>query len=138
MPEVPPKRAGTHAGRVQSPTDHDRFAAPRSGVPHPLDEDDKTGRYEGEELAMERAKRPTEQRVGRLEKKHDALAGDVREIKGKVDAIFEMSSAAQDAREDREKKDLEDRTKRRALIIPIITAIGIALAGIAAAVGHYS
>ena len=38
-----------------------------------------TGQYEGEELELRRALRPFDDRVNRLEKKHDELKQDVRE-----------------------------------------------------------
>lgn len=38
-----------------------------------------TGQYEGEELELRRARRLPDDRIGRLEKKHDELKQDVRE-----------------------------------------------------------
>jgi hypothetical protein len=53
-----------------------------------------TGVHSGEELARARAARPTDQRIGRLEEKHDRLdriVGDIRadvsETKGKVSLL---------------------------------------------------
>lgn len=71
------KRPGTHG-------DHGRFArkeSPALGVPALVEEDEFTGRYEGEELQTRRAGRSMNERIGRLETKHDSLTsivGDVR------------------------------------------------------------
>jgi len=51
--------------------------------------DDYTGRLElgSEELRQARAKRPTDERIGRLEDKHDALSADVTKVREGVGRI---------------------------------------------------
>lgn len=60
--------------------------APQVAVPGEVF-DEATGSYEGEALAQIRARRPTDERIGRLERKHDQLAGDVSDIKATVGEI---------------------------------------------------
>jgi hypothetical protein len=95
--------------RQQSQTDRDMagIAARRErerqriaalGVPVPVPEfGDITGQYEGVDLARARAKRPTEDRLGRLETKHDdlakvvgALEKGVANIDGKLDVLPQL------------------------------------------------
>ena len=61
--------------------------------------DEVTGNYEGEELARARARRPTPERLARLEEKHDDLAETVNELRvgvakidGKLDTLPELLS----------------------------------------------
>lgn len=69
-----PKRPGTNA-------DHERFvrrdSRPFAAVPEPLDEEEVTGKHEGDELRELRGRRPTRERLHRLEDKHDALDAKV-------------------------------------------------------------
>lgn len=78
-----PQRAERPARRMQSQTDrdHEGFKARKErelaagfaqSIPVELPED-ITGQYEGEERKMYRNKRPTDERVERLEDKHDKL-----------------------------------------------------------------
>jgi hypothetical protein len=70
---------------MQSQDDRDAegFAARRDravvAAVKEYDGEEVTGRYEGEELEMQRALRPEVERIGRLEKKHDELKADVKE-----------------------------------------------------------
>lgn len=68
--------------RLQSQTERDaegiqarkeREAARAAAVPAPFESDDLTGQYEGEELEQARAKRPTDERLKRLEGKADKV-----------------------------------------------------------------
>jgi hypothetical protein len=80
--------------RLQSQTERDfeGLAAKREREAAPVlvpEEDDYTGRYEGEELAEMRSQRSIDRRVGKLETKHDdlvekvgAMHGDLREMRG--------------------------------------------------------
>lgn len=153
MPDDPKRRPGQ---RHQTATERDlegmaarrdrereREAAAREGVPH-IVTDDVTGQYTGDELKEHRAKRPTDQRVAHLEIKHDTLAATVVRIEvaqglmtGKVDTILDFAAKADAEREARAQRDAVEREAKRLHIVPIIKAIGIALAVIAAAVvGH--
>lgn len=68
--------------RPQSQPDRDvivhKHATPAAGIPTFLDED-CTGKHEGDDLREMRARRPTDERVGRLEDKHDELVASVGE-----------------------------------------------------------
>lgn len=78
--------------RMQSQTERDAegLAAKReresssheSAVPDPFDAEEITGRLAGDELAEARAQRPSNDRIGRLEEKHDALADEVIGVRG--------------------------------------------------------
>src|SRR5262249_37993257 len=58
------------------------------GVPRAVDAHDEiTGKYEGEELEERRARRPTPERILRLERKHDELAADVKEVRQDVKTV---------------------------------------------------
>ncbi len=71
-------------GRMQSQTERDAegLAAKKereSGTPDvTFPADEITGKHAGVELAELRAMRPTDERIGRLETKHDQLATEVR------------------------------------------------------------
>lgn len=59
----------------------ERLAAPHE-VPHEV-----TGQYEGEELEQARARRPTDVRLSRLERKGDELAGAVNKLSREVGEV---------------------------------------------------
>lgn len=96
--------------RLQTSTERDlegvaqrraRESTPIVSVP-----DEITGQYEGEELAAARARRPTAERVARLEVKHDALAGvvsdtreEVAKMSGKLDVLPDLVRAVQQSGE---------------------------------------
>ena len=63
----------------QDERDAEGFAArkERDGAVKECAGDELTGRYEGEELSERRARRPPDERFGRLEEKHDELKKDV-------------------------------------------------------------
>jgi uncharacterized coiled-coil protein SlyX len=69
--------------------DRERQQAAR-GVPVLVSEfDDLTGKYDGEDLALARAKRPTDARVARLEKKQDEDRLDLKGLAGIVGDLRE-------------------------------------------------
>jgi hypothetical protein len=60
-------------------------------------EEECTGKYDGEDLATHRSRRPTPERISRLEAKHDQLGekvneihGDVREMKGALTTALDF------------------------------------------------
>ncbi len=121
--------AGIAARRVRS-----------DAVPVTFD-DELTGQHEGEELRRMRAKRPTDQRLQRLEDKHDELRDIVTrievthgEMNGKLDTIVDMAGAEAVARTARAEAEAAERERRRTHIVPIIKAIGVAIAMIMAAI----
>jgi hypothetical protein len=63
----------------------------REAVAKEFNSDEITGRYEGEALDQKRAERADNERIGRLEKKHDSLKKDVHkkheELKGDVKEV---------------------------------------------------
>lgn len=139
MPDDRPKR-------LQSQTERDlagiaarreRHAAPAQGVPE-FEVEEFTGRYEGEELAAMRKKRPTDERIGRLEEKHDSLTTtvnnlrvDVASIDGKLDVLPELVSllkgkttAEAAARADEHATKRLGMTNRTKIVLGILGVLG--------------
>jgi hypothetical protein len=65
---------------------------PPKGVPVEVDEE-VTGKHEGDELAQLRAKRPTHDRIARLEVKSDAQATATARMEGKLDTVIALATA---------------------------------------------
>ena len=112
----------------------------------PLEVDEAvTGKYDGPELEIRRARRTTARRLEILEGKHDTLVADVAQVRadtgkivGTVDALFKMTAADHEARSAREQAEAKERASKRSLVVPTIRALGIAIAVIvAAALGYY-
>lgn len=136
-------------GRFRTATERDlegiEARRERECVPVSCDED-VTGRYTGEELAEMRGRRTTEQRIARIEEKHDRLSDAVSELavtsgkmEGKLSTLVELASKADAAREAQAKREAEERgaaderasrerQMKRRLVVPIIKALGAALA----------
>ncbi len=85
--------------------DRDKRRTPPGGYPVPAHvraqtappveyvQDEVTGNHVGEDLRIARARRSTDERIGRLEDKHDVLAavvGDVREAVGTMSGQLEV------------------------------------------------
>ncbi len=85
-----------------------KHRAASQGVPGFVDEE-FTGRYEGEDLARLRARRPTPERVSRLEKRVDKLDKDMAvgfaESKTRLDTLLELATKAEAERERRAAAD---------------------------------
>jgi hypothetical protein len=125
--------------------DRDVYVAksPAQGVPAVVF-DDVTGRYEGADLASMRARRPTPERISRLEKKQDddrselkALAMtvadlrvDVAGIDGKLDVLPRLLSlieGANTAEHETKRLGMATRTKIILAIVGVISAaVGVA------------
>jgi hypothetical protein len=131
--------------RLQTATDRElasmvsRRERAAGAVSNVVDEE-ITGRHEGAMLHSLRARRPTDQRLERLEDKHDGLVVIVTRIEvshgemtGKLDTLVDLAGAAAVEREKRAELEAAERERARKHIVPIIKAIGIALALIAAA-----
>ena len=107
--------------RIQSQTERDfdglearaeRERDARDGRPTSIEFDEVTGQHHGDELRALRAARPPEQRLERLEDKHDELVEivtdtrlTVSKIEGKLDVLPELVSVVKGmatAREQRE------------------------------------
>ena len=118
------------------------------GVPAEFASEEITGRLQGEELMEARAHRPTDERIGRLEQKHDQLAQEVGGVRvevakmsGKlevlpqlVDAVKEVGKHANErehirltAQVDIDKANAKDvidgRRSRRLLIAKVVLAV---------------
>jgi hypothetical protein len=66
-----------------------RKTPPKSfAVPVPIEEEELTGKHEGDELAQLRAKRPTHDRIARLEVKSDDQSKSSARMEGKLDAVL--------------------------------------------------
>lgn len=81
------------------PTAHDRDVFVRKTPPRPFavpepveDEEEVTGKHDGDELRELRGRRPTRERLTRLEDKHDGLDEKVDGIDEKVDGIDSRTS----------------------------------------------
>lgn len=158
---------------MQTATDRDldgiRARHERSGAVVQVVEDDLTGNYEGEELQRMRALRPPADRLAHLEGKHDQLAtevGTVRvalgELKGGMETLIRLGTAAEAERDRRSKQEaddrrqkeeaererekatadaaraaaaaeLADRERRRTFVLRLVAALGVAIASILAA-----
>ncbi len=104
-------------------------------------EDEVTGAHAGDDLKRLRARRPTDQRLERLEDKHDELRDIVTrievshgEMNGKLDTIVDLAGAEAVARTARAEAEAAERERRRTHIVPVIKAIGVAIAMILAAI----
>ena len=90
--------------RPQSHQDRDAYVpkhqTPVGGVPSFVVEE-CTGKYEGADLQAIRSRRPTPERIRRLEDKHDALDRVVIRMDSKLDTLKEMADAAAAERESR-------------------------------------
>lgn len=109
---VSPRRPGTRDDRDEYRPKHD------GGVVESAWED-ATSRYEGEELAQARAKRPTAERLARLEIKHDALdkaVGDIAVTVGRSDVKLDTLIKAH---EKREQDEADAKKFRRQLMLKI-------------------
>lgn len=125
-------------------TDHrDRYVdkhTPRTGIPSPVD-DEATGRCDGEELARIRSRRPTPDRLRRLEedrdadrRRHDELAETVTETRvlvgtmsGKLDTVLAHLAAT----------TREHHATERVRIGSTAKTIGAVVAALAAIVAAY-
>ena len=93
--------------------------------------EDVTGQYQGEELARFRARRPTDERIGRLEAKHDKLVETVGAVDktvanmaGKLETFLETIAADRREQHQTERMRIGSRAK---VIIAIVGAIGKAI-----------
>lgn len=95
-----------------------------------------TGRYEGEDLQRVRARRPTPERIARLELKHDRLAEVVTDVRVDVKTLLVLAEESKAERERRVAMEEQAQTlalAKRKTWPAIIKAIGAALALIIAA-----
>lgn len=78
---TPPKRAGTNADR-----DFRKPLTPAPGVPipEPIQYDEATGNYEGDQLREIRERRPTPLRIGHLEERVDEVVTTLSEWRAEV------------------------------------------------------
>lgn len=82
-------------GRIASGREHRRVLTPRP--PETFDENSEN--YQGEELRQIRARRPTPERIAKLEEKHDELRGEVIAIGTKqMDLVAAVSEIKGDVK----------------------------------------
>jgi hypothetical protein len=118
----------------RKPRDRD-VRTEKHAVPNEFRDEPATGRIDitPEELQRIRARRPTPERISKLEAKHDALALSVAKMDGKIDALHGYAVKADAERERRAAADAVALERRRKHAIALITALGGAIAAIVAA-----
>ena len=110
----------------------EKHATPPAGVPA-FAEEECTGRYEGDDLARIRARRPTPERIAKLEAKHDSLALTVSRMDGKLDTLVDLAAKSDAERERRSAADAVALERRRKHAIAVIGALGTAIAAVVGA-----
>lgn len=112
---------------------------PKEAVPDFVVEE-ATGRLEGEQLRFARSRRPTPERISKVETRQDKLESSLAETReqvarmdGKLDTLVTLASKADAERERRVAAEAVALEKRRKHTIAIISALGVAIAGIVAA-----
>lgn len=112
--------------------DRDAYVPKHSAAPEFVAED-VTGQYTGDELRTQRARRPTPERITRLEDKHDELVGtvtevrlDVREMRAEVRTLIKHVETALTETHKTERIRIGSRAK---VIVAVVGAVG-ALAGV--------
>jgi hypothetical protein len=107
---------------------------PQLSAPHEID-DPVTGVLQGPALAAARSKRPTDERVGKLEAKHDKLdekvdviATQVSRMEGKLDTAL---SFIQTAATQKHITDREHISTRGKIVIAALTTLGVIVAAYA-------
>ncbi len=114
------------------PDDRDVFvskATPRTGIPVELPEE-VTGQYQGPELAYYRSKRPTHERVERLEAKADLTAVTLAAMVAKLDTVLDFIKT--DRNHEHQTKQLHISTRGK-VIIGVVGALCTAAGIIATA-----
>jgi hypothetical protein len=96
--------------------------------------DDPTGQYQGEELQRARERRPTPQRISRLEDKHDKLDEKVDPIDSRTSRIEGKLDTALAFITDQGKTHRTRITTNGKVIVTVVGAIVTALTSIAVAV----
>lgn len=120
--------------RSQSATERDLGGqaarrAREAAAPEFVDEE-ATGRYEGPDLQRIRERRPTPQRIARVEVRVDTLEKSVARMDGKLDAIVDYAARADAERERRSKAEADALERRRRYSIRLIKALGVVVVGI--------
>lgn len=107
-----------------------KHPTPSPGVPAFVDEE-ATGKYDGEQLATIRAKRPTDKRLAKLEEKHDAVDSKVDAIgqrvarmEGTLETIADVLVPERREAHKTERARIDSRTK---IIIAVVGLIGTAI-----------
>lgn len=111
-------------------TDRPKQRTPASGTPEFVKEE-ITGVYEGDELKAIRARRSTDERIGRLEDKHDKLVESVTDVRvcvgemnGKMDTVLDFIKTTQSENHRTERMRIGSRAK---IIVAIVGAVGTGL-----------
>ena len=117
----PSRRPGTIAGDRNEDRRH--RTEPR-GIPVELP-DDITGQYEGEELRTFRGKRPTWQRLDRLEDHKDQAIAMFAAVDAKLGMLVGHAEKAEEREENRENREHEAREadRRRKWVLALIAGV---------------
>lgn len=110
----------------------ERARRDRTAAPHEVQQE-VTGQFEGEELREARGRRPTNERLERLEEKGDRTAALIERFDSKLDTIIALGERSEAERKRRSDMDAAERAAKRSMVVPVIRAIGIAVAIIIAA-----
>jgi hypothetical protein len=118
------KRPHTHGDRNE---DRRHRTEPR-GVPVEVPED-ITGQYEGEELRDHRGKRPTWQRLDRLEAHKDQTIAMFAQLSGQLGELVKHAEKSEEREENRENREHEanEADRRRKWILALIAGVVTAL-----------
>ena len=132
-----PQRPGTMSDAARATIGRVHRGRPVHDVPTLVD-DDITGQYQGEDLARARARRPTEERIARVETKQDedrkaihTIALGLEGIRGELKILPELVDLikGQHATEHETKRQgMAGRTKVIIAILGVITT-GLAILG---------
>jgi hypothetical protein len=131
--------------RLQTQTERDmdslraRKEREGAGIPEDFDDEEYTGKHDAEDLARLRATRTSDDRLRRLEKKHDAISdivhetrADVREMKGQLvvlpDLVDEIRATAKETRDRESRRDAEDADVRKHRRERVTKLVGIVAA----------
>ena len=106
--------------------------------------EEATGKYEGAELQRIRARRPTPERISKVEVRQDKVEVTLTEfrvetterlskLEGKIDTVVDLATRAEAERARRSELDALERERKRRMVVPTIKAVAAAIALIIAA-----
>lgn len=134
MADDRPRRAGSMSDADRALESRARRRSPVLGVPATSWDDDITGQYQGEDLAQARARRPTVQRLARLEAKQDEDRGNLHElavglagIRGELKVLPELVELIKSKSNNEHQTRRLSMTTRARVIIAVVGALGTGL-----------
>jgi predicted transcriptional regulator len=139
MADGPPKRLQSQSERDIAGLAARRVRERIGAVPEFVAEE-VTGQYQGEELAQMRARRPTDQRIARVEEKFDALEStvsdmrvEVGKIDGKLDVLPRLLSLLEGKNTNEHETKRQGMASRTKVIVTVVGAVGTAIGAVVAA-----